>query len=238
MKRRALLLDHQDGELASDKDVQDVAEFLRSCTGGGWLDDEIIHESNITLSRLKEHVKRVKEDGVDYLFFYFSGHGGYVRDTVIELNPQGETISERDVSGLAARQLNIYDCCRQHPDQVSFTDAMDSLKEAHNAPLELAREIYSKRVMEACPQQVSLYACRKGESAYDLGRGGVYTQNLLDATHSFNDRFLLVLRAHILACQPTTDEVAERGEKQHPDYFAAKLPSRYQLPFALNLDIN
>ena len=238
MKRRALLLNHADGLLASDKDVQDMIKFLRSNSGGAWRDDEIVSKRNIALAELNTFVSQLQEDEIDYLLFYFSGHGGYERGTVIELNPRGETISERAVSKLVPRQLNIYDCCRQPPEPEPRSFAAELLKESQDGMSMMVRKIYEKRIMEARPQQMSLYACSVGECAYDLGRGGVYTQNLLGATRSFEGDFLLAMQAHIAARPLTIEEVAARGENQHPDCFVAKLPQCYQLPFALNLNLN
>jgi len=236
MKRRAILLSHSDGEISSGKDADDVMRFLASCTGGAWLEQEIIREDNLSRAQLDKLVESVKKEGLDYLLFYFSGHGGYIRGTVLELNPQGDEIHEREVSGLVARQLNIFDCCRAHLAQGKFTEECDSLCESVDPLKAIARAKFNQRVLEAMPQQMSLYACREGECAHDFGRGGVYTQNLLDVTKAFEGEYLLALQAHLAAYQPTADAAALRGVNQHPDCFVAKLPSRYKLPLALKLD--
>lgn len=237
MRRKAILLSHEDEILASNKDVSDVERFLLSYTGGAWKSSEIIAKPNISLQALRMLIKKIQDEGVDYLFFYFSGHGGYVRDTVIELNPSGEVISERDISKIVPRQINIFDCCRVRAEPLKIWNSMDSLSESRNLIKEVVREKFERRVMEALPQQLSLYACQVGESAFDFGKGGIYTQNLLMTTKSFTSEFLLALQAHNLAYQPTVAAAALRREKQHPDYFAGKYLSRYQLPLALNLNI-
>ena len=84
---------------------------------------------------------------------------------------------------------------------------------------------------------MSLYTCKDGESSYDFGEGGIYTKYLLDATKTLNsnDTYILASSAHSYACLPTEKEARQHNENQHPDYFMAKLPSRYQLPLAVNI---
>ena len=195
-------------------------------------------KENIRLHELCVLLDEVRNQNIDYVFFYFSGHGGYVRDTEIELNPDGERISERYLSGLATRQLNIYDCCRS-PIPVNFAidNSMEFLKESSASMRECVRKWYNERVMAAMPQQMSLYACSRGECAHDYGKGGVYTQSLLSAVHASSEGILLASQAHAAAYDLTSTEVSLRNDEQHPDYFMAKLPGRYQIPIAINKNL-
>ena len=241
MKRKAILLGHIDGQLSTNTDLNKVHGFLTSIPGGAWNLNEIVQKTNISRASLDELLHDTKIGGYDYVFFYFSGHGGYERGTVLELNPQEECISERELSNLASRQLNIYDCCRSMPDtqtiRISDSFAIDSLSETSNRLREYVRTIYDARVMQALKQHMSLYSCKVGECSYDFGDGGIYTKYLIDAAKTFNgnDTYMLAINAHSSACLPTAMEARRHNEDQHPDYFMAKFPSRYQLPLAINI---
>ena len=235
MKRLAILLSHVDGELSSNKDADDMYKFLASLRGGAWGRNEIFHKDNIQLWELSDLIDKVRKLKLDYLFFYFSGHGGYVRDTELELNPDGERISERCLTGLADRQLNIFDCCRAPISMAFAEDSMKMLKEATESMRLGARNLFNSRVMAAAHQHMSLYACRIGQKAYDDGNGGIYTQKLLSTASAASDRILLASQVHArVSEQMVKESILQGGKAQAPDYFMAKLPSRLQLPFAIN----
>lgn len=237
MKRYAILLSHVDGKLSSNKDALDVREFLFSPKGGAWEDSEVFYRENIGLAELCVILDDVRRREFDYIFFYFSGHGGYVRDTEIELNPLEERISERYLSSLASRQLNVYDCCRSRiSESFALDGSLELLKEGSNVSRLRARELFDSCVMAAMPQQMSLYACSEGECAYDLGNGGIFTQNLLSVAATSNSAVLVASQAYVEASDMTIATATRRGVKQHPDYMMAKLPIRLQLPLAINPD--
>lgn len=235
MKRKAILLCNDDVGLATKKDVRDVMSFLIGPTGGCWDNDrEILCRTNVEKRELLSMVAETRKECVDYLFLYFSGHGGCARDAFIELNPDSECIETSALLRLADRQLSIFDCCRAIVEKQTFV--MDSLRESKGEDLhrEAIRSAFDRRVMAAYPQSMILYACHAGEYAYDYGAGGVYTQNLLATTKSFYDGFLLALTAHMEAYDMTVRETQNERFVQHPDFAMAKLPSRFQLPIAIN----
>ena len=94
--------------------------------------------------------------------------------------------------------------------------------------------MYDDRILQAYEQQMSLYSCRIGESSYDFGEGGVYTKYFIDSAKTSDETYVLASAAHSNACRLTTSEVLQHGKWQHPDYFMAKLPSRYQLILGLS----
>lgn len=67
--------------------------------------------NNSAADILKE-VEKVKDEANDYVIVYFTGHGGLQGDTIIEVNPANELLSEKSLLGLSERQLNVMDCCR------------------------------------------------------------------------------------------------------------------------------
>lgn len=238
MKRKAILLNHEDPGLMTGKDVNDFSMFLQSNAGGAWYASEIVAYTNISLSDLNKLLDSTKSGKYDYVIMYFSGHGGCKRETFIELNPEEECIQIANLFNLGGRQLSIFDCCRSYPINESHSFAMDSLYKSAADSVQLkafVRERYDERVMRAMCQPIVLYACSEGECAHDFGRGGIYTQNLLHVCRNFTGSELLVSQAHIEAYDPTVQEAAKHHRNQHPDCFWVKLPARYQLPLALNV---
>ena len=129
MKRCAILLGHVDDHLHTNADLNKMYDFLRSNKGGAWYDTEIIKMTNISRVELDRLLYETRKEELDFTIFYFSGHGEYVRGTSIELNPSGEEINERELSGLGVRQLSIFDCCRKFPENLLVKDASFSVKE-------------------------------------------------------------------------------------------------------------
>ena len=237
MKRRAILVGHIGGQLSTNADLDKVYKFLCSNRGGAWEPSELIRLANVSRHEFETLLYATRAGKYDFVFFYFSGHGEYTRGTSLELNPQGETINESELSGLGSRQLNIFDCCRKLPEKVTLKlanfVAMDSLVESRNWERKVCRELYDVRNMTAAPQLMSLYACEIDQYAHDFGRGGVYTNHLIDAATTFQGNFLLVSEAHNKAIEPTSREARLHGAVQTPDYFMAKLPSRFQMVLAV-----
>ena len=238
MRRKAILLGHVDGQLSTNLDLDKVYGYLTSLHGGAWRPGEIVRRVNISRIQLDELLEDTREQKFDYVFIYFSGHGGYKRGTVFELNPQEETISERRLSNLAPRQLNIYDCCRTLPQiqsiKVANSCSMDGLSESYNKAREYFRMIFDDRILQAYEQQMSLYSCSIGECSYDFGKGGVYTNHFIESAKISDEVYVLASAVHSNACSLTINEVLQHGRSQHPDYFMAKLPSRYQLILGLS----
>ena len=238
MKRCAIILGHVDGHLSTNLDMKRVYDFLVSCNGGAWDSDEIIKKANATRREVIELFDNTRAERFDYVFFYFSGHGGYKRGTVVELNPTGEILSEAELVGLGSRQLNIFDCCRK-PDEEgivkeSMSFSMDSLWEDESRHRAYCRHLFENRTMLAAPQEMSLYACSIGEYANDTNNGGIYTKHLINAACNVEEEYLLASAAHDSAYLSTVVESTSYGQVQHPDYFMAKLPSRLQLVIAVN----
>lgn len=242
MKRRAILIGHIDGILSTNADLDKVYNFLHSNRGGAWERCEIIKRGNIPLAELEMILADTRKGAFDFTFFYFSGHGEYARGTSLELNPNGEEINECNLSRLAVRQLNIFDCCRKlserHIVKNSESVAMDGLEESYDTRRQICRQLYDSRNMAAAPQMMSLYACSVDEYAYDFGNGGVYTNYLIQAAKNINTDYGLVSSIHAKASVLTAAEALLRGVNQNPGYFMPKLPSRLQLVLSVNKNIS
>ena len=58
-------------------------------------------------------INGIKDRRPDFAIIVFSGHGAYQRHTILEINENGDTISENDLIGIAPRQISVFDCCRE-----------------------------------------------------------------------------------------------------------------------------
>lgn len=235
MKRKAILIGNSNGLSGVKIDLEKFSHFLMSDIGGAWYSNEIetlMNPSKIVLE-LKLITARIKN--YDYVIVLFSGHGGQHREVVLEINGAGETINESDLSGLANRQLNIYDCCRvvdkrnMALDESTKKFAMES---ASSTSKEYIRLKYDQRIMEAIYQQSSLYACAVDECAYDTPKGAIYLNHLIDAAGSFssNQVYQLVGNAHDTAAYKTKQEKPE----QTPESVLPKCLSSQQLIMSIN----
>lgn len=235
MKRRALLIGNTRGLAGVQADMQKTRAFLSSRVGGGWLSSEIAELKNPSRLELLTKIKLLKSESPDYAFVLFSGHGGYARQTVLELNANGECVNESELWNIAPRQISIYDCCRALVgEQVVKSLRMESANESYVARDDI-RARYEARIMQAIPQQVRLYACSVTQSAYDLGKGAIYLEHLLSSAAAIAPglAFKTVESAHEQACPLTAATAAREGYRQNPDAVLPKCLTLQQLILAI-----
>jgi Caspase domain len=231
MKRKAILLGNTEGLPGVKVDIQRFSNFLMSNFGGAWRGNEIEELVDVSKNVLQRKIDGWKAEANDYFVLMFSGHGGQIRETVLELNKSGETIGETTLRSIAKRQLNIYDCCRSYPEALAKGLIEESARMfAAKEDVSYIRLRYDTRIMQAIPQQALLYSCSIGEVSYDSKDGGVYLKNLLQAATALNDEFKLVGTAHQEAELPTLRHSrSEKHGEQHPDAVLAKCLSSQQL---------
>lgn len=236
MNRKALLIGNSNGLSGVKKDISNWESFLTSDIGGKWFPSEIDVEMNPSKISLMSKINTLKHR-YDFVLVVYSGHGAYSQGTILEINSNEEYVFESDLKGIAPRQISVFDCCR------GIVTMQDSIKESiknlsvKNQFTSNIRQDYETRIMQAIPQQISLYACSIGESAYDSNDGGYYTKNLLKSTNLFVDeqRFLTVGMAHQAGALRTTSEVFEKEKAiQRPDAFLPKCITSQQLIISIN----
>lgn len=239
MNRRALLIGNSNGLSGVKKDISKWKSFLMSDTGGGWLPREIDVAMNPSKADLLEKIKSIKNK-YDYVIVVFSGHGAYKRstNTILEINGNEETISENELKHLAQRQISVFDCCRGIiPEQDSINESLE-FKCSKNQLSTIIRQDYENRIMQSfSPQQISLYACSIGESAYDSNDGGYYTKNFLESTNLFfdNQHFRTVGTVHQAGSLKTASEVLQKENAiQKPDACLPKCILSQQLIISIN----
>jgi hypothetical protein len=239
----ALVIANTNGLDGTKIDIINFVKFLKSNHGGAWLNSEI-HEPlyNPSLDELKSALGGIKRNNYDYVIVLFSGHGGQIRETILEINGDEEVIAESQLKNLAPRQLTIFDCCRVLPsykadDAIMSKSTMHFSESAIPNLREIIRKKYNERIMEAIPQQATLYSCSINESSYDTTNGAVYLTNLLDAAKKINREFKLVGVAHQEAKAPTIEySLRKHTGIQTPDQFLPKCLSNQQLIISINPD--
>lgn len=177
MKRSALLICNNDAS-GAQHDIEKWRKFLESTNGGAWHSGEIVSKVNPSLAEVQEIINVMRYIQNDFVIVVYAGHGEWKRSTTLELNPNGETIQETAFYDLAPRQIISLDCCRGIAPLTEVVDeAHERLFSANQRST--IRDAYDHRMMEAYTQQVILYACQKGESAYGDSDGGFYTNNFV-----------------------------------------------------------
>ncbi len=235
MKRKALLIANTSGLQGVKVDISKFTAFLKSNLGGAWFDSEIQVIANESKFNLQKKIDEIRKQSNDYTVVLFSGHGGYQRKTILEINSSGETIEETVLANLSKRQLNIYDCCRSMISEPTTKLAMDSLTARFSESVNTYRQRFDARIMQADEQLASLYSCSIGQVSYDTSNGGVYLSNLLTAANNipYTEQFKLVGVAHDEARAATILESKNAGRTQEPDAVLAKSLSFKQLVISL-----
>lgn len=238
MRRIALLIGNSSGLVGVIKDLHAWHHFLTSSIGGAWNQDEIILWQNPSKVDLLNHIKVVR-DKFDFAIIVYTGHGGYDRETILEINGKGETINETDLLDIAPKQISVFDCCRVSND-TSLNESLRSFSMGgilHNK--EYVRAVYEERIKQAIKQQIRLYACSIGETAKDTENGALYIQNLLFSARRFSslkkkdEVFNTVEDVHRYARFLTC---VKSDFKQNPSAVLPKCLSDQKLILSINLD--
>lgn len=245
MKRKAIIIANAAPDLSGvDTDLKNIQSFLKSTSGGAWYSEEISVYRNPSLSDMLKELTRIKGQ-YDFLILFFSGHGGRTStETVICLNDNEELLLESRLSGLSARQINIFDCCRTPIPDVMLESALsksavmgfEHFKDEILNPL-LARQLYEKRIANSAPQQISLYSCSQDEYSLDTARGGLYLTAFLEQANDFTDnsaQFQTALLCQGLIADRVARKSSSENNSQHPDHVAPKLIPSQQLVISIN----
>lgn len=235
MKRKAILIGNTSGLPGVKVDLQRFQNFLLSNVGGAWITDEIEVLTDVSRTTLEAKLTLSKFLGLDYVIVLFSGHGGQRKETVLEINKNGEQIEESRLRDIAQRQLTIYDCCRCYEQPV--LKAESRALNQYVAFMESASDVrrrYEFRIMQAIPQQARLYSCAVGQISYDSPDGGIYLTNLMKSAAKFDNEFKLVGVAHEEAQGPTILHSLNKTDGlQTPESILPKCLSSQQLVLSL-----
>lgn len=238
MKRKALMIGNSRGVKATPLDMLHFTQFLMSYQGGAWTRDEIEPWMDKDVNELLNDVEKIVKGQNDYVIVYFTGHGGLHGDTIIEVNPKGELIKENSLFGLADRQLNILDCCRNiQTTPLPIYGRSRGMGTMEQGLRDAVRAEYDELVMNAAPQFVKMYSCAEDESSYATKTGSYYTTNLIACSKELlnNHDVARIYQCHEATALKTTADVL-KGEKreQHPVIIPTKCLGAAELPLCFN----
>ena len=236
MKRKALLIGNTSGLPGVKIDINNLSTFLLSDKGGAWYSTEIEILLNPTKIALLARIDQIRREQFDYSMVMYSGHGGQRRETMLEINAKSEQIPESSLKNISLRQVNIYDCCRCY---------LEPLAKAEDARMKIAaftesakssiRVRYDTRMMQAIPQQSSLYSCSIGQASYDTPEGAVYLGNLIKSALRVEGQYKLLGVAHEESVRPTTQHSINKGlGTQTPESNLPKCVTTQQLIISIN----
>jgi hypothetical protein len=234
MEKRILLLGNNEGLPGVKVDLKNYKDFFKSPIGGSWLETEIDTMINPTKSELTNKLRLYSGLTLDYLIIIYSGHGGQERETLLEINPNGELIGESELIYISKRQLNIFDCCRCYPEALHESYQFKVLVKSFSG-LNLRQE-YEKRILQAISQQVILYSCAIGEISNDTKEGGIYSQNFLKSARQIDNEYKLIGTTHVEAAEKTIEETKKFPKERHqtPESVLPKCLSSQQLIISIN----
>lgn len=228
MNKRILIIGNTKGLPGVKVDLINYTSFFKSSYGGCWIDSEIIVLQDPSKLYLNTVIEGLKKSKLDYLITVFSGHGGQERETILEINGNGECISESDLKNISTKQLNIFDCCRCYSE--TEIKSVRNLFEIKLMSLVNTRAKYENRISKAVNQNLDLYACSIGELANDTHEGGAYSKSLINVCMDFPTEYMLVGNAHEMASLLTK----EKFPRQNPDAILPRLLSEQQLILGVN----
>lgn len=238
MTRKLLLIGNTNGLGGVKVDIENYKNFFKSLPGGQWEDSEIEIQLNPSKLLLDITILSLKATKPDFLVIVFSGHGGQERELLLELNASHECIEESRLQFISQRQINIYDCCRCVSEPLVERKLFEQKSKFFSQKDESLKEKYNKRIMQAIPQQISLYSCAIGEGSNDTAKGGLYTIALLDSATSLSSltEYKLVGDTHSQAAEATTTATRSypKDRQQHPEAVIPKCLSSQQLIFSIN----
>lgn len=199
------------------QDLANVRFFLESDNAGRWFPREIITLNNPSFEKV---IQEIHSTSVDYLFVYFSGHGGTLNGDgrVLELN--NALISDLDLLNTCPRQLIICDACSNHikasigriPEYSDENFNFDGTYEA--------RELFNQYIMNSPHGKVIVHSSQIGEYSYDSSDGGVFTQALLTVSTQIKTSQDYIPYSLLEMLQLVPAELQRNNNKQVPTIFA------------------
>lgn len=189
MKRYAVLAGISERCGFQQKSLCDIYDFLKSTAGGVWSDREIlILPEGVDEAMLKFILRRVSEDGTDFLFLYFCGNAD---DTANQggFTIGGEKINRFYIEETCRAQVTVFDVCEAlvPVDDELCNDCEEDFSDAGNcASCEEKQQIAAARILSDdafCKLSGSLWLNGCGEDGKPvLGKDGcgMYTAAFLE----------------------------------------------------------
>lgn len=222
MKRRALLIGYSGWDIKGKEpldgvsfDLQGYKEFLMSVRGGAWEEKEIEIILDKDLLNLDYIIENIRKEQNDIVFSVFTGHGDYDDNEYcrrLEIT-ENKIILERELLGLAPKQILICDCCSKVVKKIPkiYITAESSI-DGDLYVRQMARKKY-ENLYQRCPAQtIRLYASARDYYANDTENGGLYSYCLLNTLKNIS-KTTNIVTAHNLA-----SEIVEKQTRENPSY--------------------
>lgn len=227
MRRKALLIGYSGWDIRNEKpldgvsiDLQRYREFLMSNCGGAWEECEIEVVLDVDLSNLGYILENIKKERNNIVFSVFTGHGDYDDDEYCRRLKvsKDKIILERELLGLAPKQILICDCCSKvvRKTSIEIHIVAESSTDRNLYAKEIARKKY-ETICQKCPDQtIRLYASAKDYYANDTENGGLYSYCLLNTLKN------IAKTTNIVTAHNIASELVEKQTMENPSYIFQK----------------
>jgi hypothetical protein len=214
------------------QDIDNLVSFLMSPVGGAWRRDEIVAFYDPTCAKVLSAVRNTR---TDYLFIYFSGHGGtdiYGRRI---LSLTDDRIHDKQLLNFnCPRQVIFADACRTHERPAAIGGLPWPREEWDSFTGESwARETFDKYIRNSPSGHLIIHATQDNNISYDneKGLGGEFTLALLKSVRQYQHSGKEGLLFIPTIINQTTYLLHQRGTEQTPSYVYHQ--GDFRVPFAL-----
>lgn len=221
------------------RDLQDTYDFLCSPCGGFWRKEEITILLDPNYDEVCKHINMAYNR--DYVFILCSGHGEHrvgkdLDETVMYLQ-ENEIIAVNELNPRNKRHFVMVDVCRGivKVDEHRTKIALAKILESQSFLTIDCRKIYDEAVMANPEGRIVAYSCDINQSAGETPKGGIFTQEMLNAHLDFvlpnNSTYGILKIDH--AFEQAKRRTQEKNFPQAPMLYAGRRRDFY--PFAIKL---
>lgn len=169
-------------------DLDAMKIFLQSPAGGAWHPNQIFDiNTQISKQSFISCLYKAIEEGYDYFFIYFGGHGELSRTNIpLFVLPGGDSIGLNEIQTVLTTKpvLMISDSCQGIPeygDGGVLNESQRLFSTGGVVDIFRAQRAFDKELRKLPPMFTYASAVSYGQYASDTDSGGLYTQSLLDA---------------------------------------------------------
>jgi hypothetical protein len=199
------------------QDLINFRRLLKSDNAGRWFDKEIVTLQNPSIQTV---ITEVHSTTVDYLFIYFSGHGGTTEENCRMLELRNGLIADTDLLNTCPRQLIVCDACSNY-----IRPGISGIPEFgeeyfHFDGVYTARELFDHYILNSPCGKVIVHSTQLGQPSYDGRDGGYFTQALINVATKLNtfQNYYPLSIIDVLAYVP--EYLQRRGNSQIPTLYA------------------
>lgn len=200
MKRRIIIITNA-GKVGSEnycegvfRDRENYITFFKAAYGGFYADTEIRPFDKPSKLKVREELKSLENDSIEFSIIIFCGHGWYStisNSSIFHLN-DSEQIDSLEFRAGGKKRIIIEDNCRKPyaeyiAESVKKAFSAMALSDSRQQQLnpELCKLFYNKTISECQEQIIIGQACDISEVAGDSSsNGGYYSSSLIKATET------------------------------------------------------